>query len=206
MKLTSFRVKNFRSVNDGGSINVSKVTTLVGRNESGKTNLLLGLHSLNPPGGPKELSAIKDFPRHRRMSECTPDTPVVETAWELDGKEQAILAKMFPRATGVTKVTIGRHYKATSRWVGFVNLKPLDVNHAGLTKQLESFRGAVSRTAESLESGPKGQLNAAFSKVEQAVSPQWDVAAWAAAARPPWPRFGDRRPALRLWPSRARSC
>lgn len=71
MKLESFRVWNFRSINDSGSINVSQITALLGRNESGKSNLLLALKSLNPIEGFAALNKIKDFPRHRRLEECT---------------------------------------------------------------------------------------------------------------------------------------
>lgn len=48
MKLIKYRVKNFRSVQDSGWIECSNVTTLVGVNESGKSNLLLALWKLNP--------------------------------------------------------------------------------------------------------------------------------------------------------------
>jgi recombinational DNA repair ATPase RecF len=79
MKLESFRVRNFRSVFDSGVITTEKLTAILGRNESGKTNLLLALKSLNPAEGFDKLNDIKDFPRHRKLSECTPDTPVVDT-------------------------------------------------------------------------------------------------------------------------------
>ncbi len=48
MKLTRFKVTNFRSVADSGWIEVDAVTALIGVNESGKTNLLLPLWKLNP--------------------------------------------------------------------------------------------------------------------------------------------------------------
>lgn len=40
MELKSFRVRNFRSINDSGEIDVSRITALLGRNESGKSNIL----------------------------------------------------------------------------------------------------------------------------------------------------------------------
>lgn len=39
---------NFRSVEDSGWIDCDDITTLVGINESGKSNLLLALWKLNP--------------------------------------------------------------------------------------------------------------------------------------------------------------
>ena len=90
MKLTEFQIKNFRSLNDSGPVAVRKLTSLVGRNESGKTNLLLALTTLKPPGGQIALNPIKDFPRHRRLSECTDDTEVVSTTWELSDDEDCL--------------------------------------------------------------------------------------------------------------------
>ena len=46
MKLTRFRVTNFRSVKDSGWVDIDDVTALIGVNESGKTNLLLPLWKL----------------------------------------------------------------------------------------------------------------------------------------------------------------
>jgi len=51
MQLLSFRVQNYRSIIDSGEISVSRITALLGRNESGKSNLLRALHSLNPIEG-----------------------------------------------------------------------------------------------------------------------------------------------------------
>lgn len=79
MKLETFRVCNYRSINDSGDIDVSRITALLGRNESGKSNLLRALHSLNPIEGACALKPIKDFPRHRRLEECTEDMPVLST-------------------------------------------------------------------------------------------------------------------------------
>ena len=48
MKLVRYCVMNFRSVKNSGWIDCDDVTTLVGVNESGKSNLLLALWKLNP--------------------------------------------------------------------------------------------------------------------------------------------------------------
>src|SRR5262245_39308316 len=103
MKLVAFQLINYRSVKDSGPVTVSKITSLVGRNESGKSNILLALATLNPAGGAQDISPIKNFPRDRRLAECKDDTPVVHTTWELDNQEQADVVAEFPRALGVTK-------------------------------------------------------------------------------------------------------
>ena len=62
MKLRSFRVTNFRSIQDSGWIEASRVTALIGTNESGKSNVLLALWKLKPARD-GELSLIADVPR-----------------------------------------------------------------------------------------------------------------------------------------------
>ena len=62
MKLTRFRVTNFRSVKDSGWVDVDDVTALIGVNESGKTNLLLPLWKLNPALD-GEIQPTSDYPK-----------------------------------------------------------------------------------------------------------------------------------------------
>jgi len=124
VELSSYRVRNFRSINDSGPITVSRTTTLVGRNESGKSNLLLALYSLNPPEGVQALVPIKDFPRHRALTDCTDQTPVVDSTWMLTAEESAALRALWPRAQSVRQVHISRDYRGL-RQVMFVGLPDL---------------------------------------------------------------------------------
>ena len=62
MKLTRFRVTNFRSVKDSGWVDVDDVTALIGVNESGKTNLLLPLWKLKPALD-GEIQPTSDYPK-----------------------------------------------------------------------------------------------------------------------------------------------
>lgn len=62
MKLTRYLVKNFRSVRDSGWIDVDNVTSLIGVNESGKTNLLTPLWKLNPARD-GEIRPTEDYPK-----------------------------------------------------------------------------------------------------------------------------------------------
>ena len=121
MRLDSFSVTNFRSINDSGKVDVAQITALLGRNESGKSNLLRALDSLNPAEGFEALNPIKDFPRHRRLEECNDRTKVVTSRWILDDEDKAELMAILPRAGGVTHVDIGRYYGA-ERWVSFIGL------------------------------------------------------------------------------------
>jgi len=189
VQLKTFQVTNYRSVNDSGPINVSKITSLVGRNESGKTNLLLALQTLNPAGGVQDLSPIKNFPRHRRLAECTDDTPVVSTVWELDQKEQAELAAMFPRAAGVSHVEIGRYYKATSRWVQFIDLKPISFSIEEVDVRIRKVGPLVELEADKLEATPQAQTKAAMETLATALAAASEVTQWATGAAPALANF-----------------
>lgn len=62
MRLTQFKVTNFRSVDDSGWVEVDGVTALIGVNESGKTNLLVPLWKLNP-AREGEIHPTSDYPK-----------------------------------------------------------------------------------------------------------------------------------------------
>jgi len=113
MELVKFRISNFRSINDSGEIMVKDNTALVGRNESGKTNLLLALYSLNPADKEMyDLSDVKDFPRDRPLSEFSEDLEVIDTFWELKESEQEELKDQLNYSNIIKTVRIRRPYKA----------------------------------------------------------------------------------------------
>jgi len=62
MRLIKFRVTNFRSIVDSGWIETDNITSLIGTNESGKTNLLIALWKLNPAND-GIIDPIADYPR-----------------------------------------------------------------------------------------------------------------------------------------------
>lgn len=65
MYLDKFKIKNFRSILDSGFIETKNITSLIGENESGKTNVLLPLWKLNPVtiSSDSKLKLIDDYPR-----------------------------------------------------------------------------------------------------------------------------------------------
>ena len=180
MKLESFRVRNYRSINDSGEISASRITALLGRNESGKSNLLRALHSLNPIEGFAALKPIKDFPRHRRLEECTDETPVLSTTWVLDDDEKEALLEVLPRATEVKKVTIGRNYQGKTRHVAFPDLKAITFDEVDVKSKVKKVSAAMRAVAQKQEDPTK--LNAAADAFETVVSATRQRDAWAAQA------------------------
>lgn len=176
MRLESFRVRNYRSINDSGEIAVSRITALLGRNESGKSNLLRALHSLNPIAGFEALRPIKDFPRHRRLEECTDDTPVLSTTWMLDDEDKEALLELLPRATEVSQVVIGRSY-GKSRTVRFPELKAIPFDETDIKGKVRKVAAAVRAAAQKQET--PGALDAAADAFETTASATRQRDIWA---------------------------
>lgn len=179
MRLESFRVCNYRSINDSGEIMVSRITALLGRNESGKSNLLRALHNLNPIAGFKALKPIKDFPRHKRLEECTDNTPVLSTTWILEDDDKAALLEVIPRATDVSKVVIGRAY-GTTRTVAFPELNAIPFDEADTKSKVKKIAAAV-RAAAQKEEAP-ALLEAAADAYETGSSATKVSDTWASQA------------------------
>ncbi len=181
MRLASFQITNFRSINDSGLIDSSRITTILGRNDSGKSNLLRALHSLNPAEGLAELSPIQDFPRHRRLEECTGDTPVVFTRWSLDESEQAELAAILPRAAGVRHVTASRGY-ADVRTAGFEGLGALSLDVSEIKGKVRKIVPAVKAAAEKVADEAKAALDQEADLFDAAMIMSPDYIRWSAGA------------------------
>lgn len=182
MKLKSFHVRNYRSINDSGEIDVSRITALLGRNESGKSNLLRALHSLNPADGFEALSPIKDFPRHRKLSECSDDTPVVDTTWQLSEYEQRRIAEIWPAAEGITEVTVGRRY-GDKRYVG-INAPEMAFDLAAIKAEVRKIDAAVRAKASKLTEDAKAELERGSDAFSAAIGSGATAAKWAESATP----------------------
>lgn len=108
MKLKLFRVKMFKSIIDSGDIQVSPLIVIVGKNESGKTSILKGLHKLNPAIA-EPYSMANEWPRGHRDSR-SPDHVPCWAEFTLSTEEQATLGTADPNAQHLTSVRVGRTY------------------------------------------------------------------------------------------------
>jgi len=125
MKLLKYKVMNFRSVKNSGWINCDEVTTLVGINEAGKSNLLLALWKLNPATGGiidplhdlpvSELSVLRD-----KLSE----TSFITAEFEVDEIiRKSISSKVECKEYGLECIRITRYYDGNYS-VEYPNGKP----------------------------------------------------------------------------------
>lgn len=116
MKLQKVHVTNFRSVDESEEFTVDPVTCLVGKNEAGKSAILLALAALNPhPSTPATFDKERDYPRRlltqydQRHSE--EDATAITTAWILEPTELASIADVVGAGVMTSDtVTISRGY------------------------------------------------------------------------------------------------
>ena len=176
MKLKSFRVKNFRSINDSGIISTDRLTAILGRNESGKSNLLLALQMLNPPEGIEEVQKIKNYPRDRKLSECSEDTELLETCWILSEEEKSKLSTIFPRSFNVTEVEISRNYGKT-RYFSMVNLSAHDFDRDHIRKSIKKLCTRIEIEFDKLEE-KKDELQNSIKDSLVSINPTQDDSAY----------------------------
>lgn len=93
MQLLRFRVTNFRSIEDSGWIDCDDVTTLVGVNESGKSNVLLALWKLNPAREGK-IDILHDIPVSKQSSlrNETDTVKFIEAQFSLDKQSADVIS------------------------------------------------------------------------------------------------------------------
>ncbi|MBE9171548.1 AAA family ATPase [Cyanobium sp. LEGE 06143] len=182
MRLVSFNVKSFRSINDSGPVDVSQITAVLGRNESGKSNLLRALYSINPAEGFQPLNKVKDFPRDRRLEECTDDTEVISSRWFLDTKERGELVEILPRAKDVQEVVISRRYSGKNCIVTLEGLAEQDLSEKDVKAKVRKVVPIVEAAADNAAIEHQQSLKAACKAFETGMALLPDRTQWATNA------------------------
>ncbi len=117
MQLVSARVQYYRSAEDSEEFTVEPdVTCLVGKNESGKTNVLQGLYRVNPVEASAGFDEIVDFPawltRKRREFPDGQEIPAVCATFRFDASEiEAIERDLGPGALASPEFTVTVGYR-----------------------------------------------------------------------------------------------
>ncbi|MFX0172499.1 MAG: AAA family ATPase [Candidatus Hodarchaeota archaeon] len=91
MKLIKFRISNYKSIEDSGEVDINDFTVLVGKNESGKTNILKALHKFNNVTE-ERYSKLRDYPR-TRYHEYNDNDQVVDATFKLSDEEKQVLSE-----------------------------------------------------------------------------------------------------------------
>jgi energy-coupling factor transporter ATP-binding protein EcfA2 len=150
MKLLKARVQNFRSAEDTGDFALDQVTCLVGKNEAGKSAVLLALAALNPhPSTPAILDKERDYPR-RHLTNYSVRHPeneavVITTAWQLEDHEiEKVKGEFGANAFVSTEVTVLRRYGKDPEW-------KLQIDLSAVFEYLFEARGLQATEIEPLK-------------------------------------------------------
>jgi hypothetical protein len=117
MKLTSVHITNFRSIDDSDAFSIDDVTCLVGKNEAGKSAVLMALAALNPhPATLAGLNKERDYPRrHLTAYNERHDgkaAVAVQTAWKLDPEDVAAIEdELCEGILASTRIKVSRAYE-----------------------------------------------------------------------------------------------
>ena len=119
MKLTGLRIRNFRSIRDSGNIPLSKTTVLVGKNESGKSNVLYALEYVRDAAGNRlALPLRENFPADIDPARVEYDKDGVELTFDLEPPDRDELAEIWPPCASATKVVVTKPYHRDGRSPG----------------------------------------------------------------------------------------
>lgn len=122
MYLRSVRVENFKCVQDSTPFSIGSVTSLVGKNEAGKTALLQALYKLNPDTKERaDFDSLQEYPRmwhgDYEKVEATNPANVLTTIWDLSDQDREALAPILgPQASQIDSVTISKGYSNGRKW------------------------------------------------------------------------------------------
>ena len=148
MKLVRARVTDFKSIDDSGWVDIDAVTSMVGKNESGKTAFLGALKRLNPVDGDQEFE-LKDFPRkgyvrYRRQHEANPATAVSAIMTLSDEEREEVASQIGEGVILSEEIVVSKNYKNELIWefdmdegamvqhlLDGADLPPEIANHAG---------------------------------------------------------------------------
>lgn len=157
MKLIKAQIQNFRSAEDTGEFSLDQVTCLVGKNEAGKSAVLLALAALNPhPRTPIVLDKERDYPRRylTNYSARHPsgDAIAVTTIWQLEDVElQAVRDEFGEGVLPEGTAKIFRRYGGNPEWSFSINFDAVFDHLFGVFK-LSAAERAPLKSAKNSQS------------------------------------------------------
>ena len=121
MNVSDLRVRNYRSLEDTGWVDIDELTCLVGRNESGKTAFMRAVQQLNPAYSEGEYAPYAEYPRTEwaEYSETHEEQPAVVASgrFELDPDDVDAVEEAFvPGLLTDTAVVVHRDYANEFHW------------------------------------------------------------------------------------------
>ncbi len=137
MRLISVRTENYKSISNTGEVSVEPdVTTLVGKNESGKSAFLEALYRINPAasGLRQHFDELRDYPRRRRNTDRgrIPSVRPIWATFELETEDvRAVEEKLGNGIFRSNSVVVSKSYENTMSY-------EYDLDQAAVVRQFAS--------------------------------------------------------------------
>lgn len=159
MQLRKARVRMFKSIQDSGEVRFdsSGVTTLVGKNESGKTAFFEALYRLNPlpTGHSTTFDVLRDHPRAAPRPDDLEQVRPVEATFELTEDEVTEIEERFGVGVMTSReVRVGCDYTNRKWYTFFTDDAPVIrklLNDAGVDHALAGDAVRVADLRDRLE-------------------------------------------------------
>lgn len=155
MKLVRAKVTNFKSIDDSGWVDIVDVTSMVGKNESGKTAFLGALKRLNPVDRIDKFD-LKDYPRkgYVRYKKVHKENPAIAVTAEFqlsDTELEKIETDLGKNVLKSSLITVSKRYDNTFLWDFEVDEKAI-VQHilgnAGLPPEIQQHAESAETCEE----------------------------------------------------------
>jgi hypothetical protein len=168
----SFRIQNYRNIDDSGWIELERVTDLVGRNESGKTALLQALHKFNPATALPYIPQ-REFPRDRftRDFKRPADWPVSSVKFKIEEDFRQTLTTITAPNDPPDLVIPTRYYDGRLEYAFEPDLRELTVPAGVVLSAIDTLADAAMRLA-----APAPDQEANYAAIRKELL-EWTVAA-----------------------------
>ena len=101
MKLQSVQITKYKCIEDSTPWKVDQITTLIGKNEAGKSAILEALYKLNPVEDDASYFYTNDYPRRYARTDHgkidSENANVLTTEWSLDRADLELISEELPR-------------------------------------------------------------------------------------------------------------
>lgn len=135
MRLVEVQVRHFKNILDSAPVHIEPtITSVVGKNESGKTAFLHALYRANPAHSAARFSVQQHYPawlekQHRREGRDVEHSRPVGVTFELESKDLSTLESHFGQGTVTSKQVILEREYSGKRWFTFQTDERSAVRH-----------------------------------------------------------------------------
>lgn len=155
MRIKKFIIKDFRSVRDSGEINLDpEITVLIGKNESGKTNILKTLESFNEDYEypDSDLCIYSETKKKLELGDIEKENVPIITIWfEIEKEDKEKLKEIHPQLAKIKTIKITKFFDNTYEVeTSDVDLEKIKEDNSD--KILSSFKNEIDAFKEKLNS------------------------------------------------------